>query len=67
MLAGVCVLAAFLSAGLLIDQRLGGDVLPLVAGVLVLFAVIGGYGGWLIALIVFSAVRGDDQEAGDRS
>ena len=63
--AGAAVLAGFFSAGLLLDQRLAGDSMPLFVGVIVFFGVAGGYAGWLVALIVFSAVRGGVEEGAD--
>lgn len=66
-LAGAAVFALFGSAGLLLTQRLaGGSGLMLVAIVLV-FGAAGAYAAWLAALMVFSALRGEGDEASERA
>ena len=58
LVAGVAALALLISAGFLLYQRIfGSGTLQLVA-ILTIFTLIGGYAGWLLGLIVFSAVRG---------
>lgn len=64
---GAAVFAGVAWAGILLDQRLAGDSPGLFIGVLIFFGVIGAYSGWLLGLIVYSAVRGGEAEAGDRS
>lgn len=58
LVAGVAAFVSLLGAGYVLYQRLfGSGVLPLL-GLLAVFALIGGYAGWLLGLIAYSAVRG---------
>lgn len=53
-IAGAFVFGAFTALGFLLSSRLG--VSPLVP--IIVLSVAGAYAGWLIGVIVFSAVRG---------
>lgn len=53
-------------AGWLLYHRLWGDSAPAFAVILLVFGAAGLYAGWLLALIVFSAVRGSG-EGGDQA
>jgi fatty acid desaturase len=57
--AGAIAFAALLALGLLLAQRLGGSSSLVLGVIVVLFAAAGLYAGWLAAMIVFSAVRGE--------
>ena len=58
VVAGSVAFGALISAGYVLYQRLfGSGMLPLV-GILAVFILIGGYAGWLLGLIAYSAVRG---------
>lgn len=58
VVAGFAAWALLISAGYLLYQRLfGSGMLPLI-GILAAFTLIGGYAGWLLGIIAFSAVRG---------
>ena len=59
---GAAVLAAGLFAGYQLYDRLLRGSLPALALTLGVGAVIGAYGGWLLGLVVFAAVRGSDRE-----
>jgi hypothetical protein len=52
--AGALVFAGLVSAGALLASRVG-SVVPIIV-----LAIAGAYGGWLIGVIVFSAVRGGE-------
>lgn len=52
--AGAFVFVAFTALGFLLSSRLG--VSPLVP--IIVLTVAGAYAGWLVGVIVFSAVRG---------
>jgi hypothetical protein len=60
--AGAGGLSVLLLAGWILYQRLWGDSVLALAVVAVLFGVAGLYAGWLLGVIVFSAVRGPDQD-----
>jgi hypothetical protein len=53
-IAGAFVFAGFTALGFLLSSRLG--VSPMIP--IVILTVAGAYAGWLVGLIVFSAVRG---------
>ena len=55
---GAGVFATFTGLGILLSSRLG--VSPLVP--IVILALAGAYAGWLLGVIVFSAVRGGGSE-----
>lgn len=58
------MLAAALLAGYeLYDRLLRGNLLALV-GLLLLSAVLGAYGGWLLGVVVFAAARGRAEAEG---
>ena len=58
VVAGLAAFVFLISAGYVLYQRLfGSGLLPLL-GILVVFTLIGGYAGWLLGLIAYSAVRG---------
>jgi hypothetical protein len=46
--------------GWLLYERLFGDSTPALVLIFVLFGVVGLYAGWLLGLVVFSAVLGSD-------
>ena len=57
-IAGAAVFGAMLGLGGLLSSRVGNPI-PLIA-----LGVAGAYGGWLLGVIVFGAVRGgNDQTA----
>jgi hypothetical protein len=60
LLTGATGLAVMLLLGWLLYQRLFGDSAPALVVILVLFGVVGLYAGWLLGLVVFSAVLGSD-------
>jgi hypothetical protein len=63
LLAGLCGLAALLLAGWLLYTRLWGDSVPALAVIAVIFGAAGIYAGWLLGMVVFSAVRGPEHGA----
>ncbi len=60
-IAGAVVFAAFVGLGLLLVNRVANGV-PVVV-----LAIAGAYAGWLLGVVVFGAVRGEDGGEGDRS
>ena len=54
-IAGAVVFAAMVGLGSLLSSRVGNPI-PLIA-----LAVAGAYAGWLLGVIVFSALRGSDE------
>jgi len=50
------VLAAFVAFGLMLGGRVANPI-PLIV-----LSIAGAYGGWLLGVVVFGAVRGEDQE-----
>jgi len=54
--AGLLVLAAFISLGLVLDDRVTS-----IAPVIIL-AVAGAYAGWLLGVIIFGALRGGEED-----
>jgi hypothetical protein len=65
LLAGAAVFLAFASAGLLLTQRLAGGTDLVLVAIAILFAAAGAYAGWVVGLIVFSALRGVGEEASE--
>lgn len=63
-LAGVAGFGGIVALGWLLYVRLFGDSLSALAVILLLFGSAGLYAGWLLGLIVFSAVRGPNYEGG---
>jgi hypothetical protein len=63
-LTGATGLAVMLLLGWLLYERLFGDSAPALIVIFVLFGVVGLYSGWLLGLVVFSAILGseDDEE-----
>lgn len=55
--AGALVFGALVGLGGLLSSRVGSPI-PLIV-----LAVAGAYGGWLLGVIVFGAVRGGNDEA----
>jgi hypothetical protein len=60
VLAGAAGFATLLLAGWLLYRRLWGDSLTSLLVIAVLFGAAGLYAGWLLGVIVFSALRGTD-------
>jgi hypothetical protein len=54
-LSGAAVLAAFVSFGLLLGGRVANPI-PLIV-----LSIAGAYGGWLVGVVIFGAVRGGDE------
>ena len=59
---GAAVFTAFIGLGVLLSSRVGT---PTFVPVIVLGAA-GAYAGWLVGVIVFSAVRGSEPEGGEQ-
>ena len=55
--AGAVGFIGLLLVGYLIYTRVGGDSLPILVGVSLLFGAAGLYAGWILGMLVFSAVR----------
>ena len=55
---GVVAFALLVLAGFLLYERLWTGSGVLLVAVLLIFGAIGGYAGWLLGMVVFSAVRG---------
>ena len=53
-IVGAVVFAAFVGLGILLVNRVANGV-PVVV-----LAIAGAYAGWLLGVVVFGAVRGDD-------
>ncbi|HEX6488915.1 MAG TPA: hypothetical protein VF137_08620 [Candidatus Dormibacteraeota bacterium] len=60
---GIVVLAAAELAALVLYRRLLNGSPIAIAVLVVVFTVIGGYAAWLVAVVVFSAVRSAGEEA----
>lgn len=58
--AGLALFAALVGFGALVSSRVD-NLIPVVV-----LAVAGAYGGWLLGVIVFGAVRGGDTVDGSR-
>ena len=54
--AGAIVFAALVAFGALVSSRVG-NVVPVIV-----LAIAGAYGGWLLGVIVFGAVRGGGRD-----
>jgi uncharacterized membrane protein YuzA (DUF378 family) len=61
VLAGAAGFGALMMAGWLLYRRLWGDSATALLIIFVLFGVAGLYAGWLLGVIVFSALRGPDE------
>ncbi|HEV2953996.1 MAG TPA: hypothetical protein VG015_07885 [Candidatus Dormibacteraeota bacterium] len=62
--AGLTVLGIFLFAGLTLYDRLWAASTSILIAVYLACAVIGGYAGWILALVVFGSIRGGPGESG---
>jgi hypothetical protein len=62
LVAGVAGFAVLQLAGYLLYLRLWGDSLPALAIILVLFGAAGLYAGWILGMLVFSAIRGPEDD-----
>ena len=60
LVAGAAGFAALVLTGYLLYRRMWGDFIPALIGVGVLFGAAGLYAGWILGMLVFSAVRGSD-------
>jgi len=58
--AGAAALAVLLLVGYLIYRRVWGDSIQALVGVGIVFGGAGLYAGWILGMLVFSAVRGPD-------
>lgn len=61
-LAGAAGFGLLMLAGWLLYLRLWGDSTPALAVIVVLFGAAGLYAGWILGMLVFSAVRARDDE-----
>jgi hypothetical protein len=59
-LSGAAGFALLMLAGWLLYRRLWGDSPTALVVIVVLFGAAGLYAGWLLGVIVFSALRGSD-------
>ena len=59
-LAGAAGFLVLMLAGWLLYRRLWGDSVTALGVIVVLFGTAGLYAGWLLGVIVFSALRGPD-------
>ena len=59
-LAGAAGFLVLMLAGWLLYRRLWGDSVTALGVIVVLFGAAGLYAGWLLGVIVFSALRGPD-------
>jgi len=64
LIAGAAGFAALLLVGYLLYRRVWGDWVPALVGIIALFGTAGSYGGWILGMVVFSAVRGPDNGGG---
>ncbi|TME15070.1 MAG: hypothetical protein E6H95_11595 [Chloroflexi bacterium] len=55
-IAGALVFAALAGLGSLLSSRVGSPI-PVIV-----LAIAGAYGGWLLGVIVFGAIRGGNEE-----
>jgi hypothetical protein len=56
--AGICGFAGMLLVGYLLYRRVWGASFPALVGVAVVFGAAGLYAGWILGMLVFSAIRG---------
>jgi hypothetical protein len=61
VLAGAAGFGALMMAGWLLYRRLWGDSATALVIIVLLFGAAGLYAGWLLGVIVFSALRGRDE------
>ncbi len=64
VVAGVLGFAVLLILGFLLYRRLFGDSTGALVIISLLFGAAGAYAGWLLGLIVFSALRGGEERDG---
>jgi hypothetical protein len=64
LLAGAAGFGVLQFVGHLLYVRLWGDSLPALVGTIVVFGAAGLYAGWILGMLVFSAVRGAQDEGG---
>jgi hypothetical protein len=64
LVAGATGFAGLLLAGYLIYRRIWGDSVPALVGVAIVFGAAGLYAGWILGMLVFSAVRGSQNGGG---
>lgn len=64
LVAGAAGFATLLLAGYLLYRRVWGDSVPALVVVFLLFGAAGMYAGWILGMLVFSAVRGSTNEDG---
>lgn len=57
LFAGAAGFIALLLVGYLLYMRVGGESLVALVGMAVLFGAAGLYAGWILGMLVFSAVR----------
>jgi hypothetical protein len=60
LVAGAAGFAVLVLTGYLLYRRVWGDFLPALIGVGALFGGAGLYAGWILGMLVFSAVRGSE-------
>ena len=60
-IAGVGGFLVLVGAGYLLYLRLWDGSLGILIAVLIVFGAAGGYAGWLLGVLVFSASRGDQE------
>ncbi len=61
LFAGAIAFGVLILAGWLLSQRLWPGVLAPLVVVLIVFGVIGLYAGWILGMLVFSALRSGDE------
>lgn len=61
---GALGFAGLLLVGYLLYRRIWADSVPALVGVAVLFGGAGLYAGWILGVLVFSAVRGSEKGDG---
>jgi hypothetical protein len=60
---GAIAFCLLLLLGLLLYQRLYSGSSLVLVGIELLFGAVGAYAGWLLGVIVFSAVRGAEEDS----
>jgi hypothetical protein len=64
LLAGAAGFGILQLVGHLLYVRLWGDFLPALVGTVLVFGAAGLYAGWILGMLVYSAVRGPEDEGG---
>jgi hypothetical protein len=62
VVAGAAGFTGLLLTGYLLYRRVWGDSVPALIGVGVLFGAAGLYAGWILGVLVFSAIRGSESD-----